>query len=74
VLGKVADEEKIEVSDAEIDAELKKLVQGSDKKEEVEKRLDSAQVRGSMEQLLATRKTIQRLVEIAGGSKDAQEK
>jgi trigger factor len=75
VLGKVAEEEKIKVSDAEISAELEKLVQGTaEKKEEVEKRLNSPQVRGSMEQLLTTRKTIQRLVEIAGGSTDAQGK
>jgi trigger factor len=74
-LGKVAGEEKIEVSDAEIDAELEKLVQGSaENKEEVKKRLDSAQARGSMEQLLATQKTIQRLVEIAKGFVDAQGK
>jgi len=75
VLGRVAEEEKIEVSDAEIDAELEKLVQdAAENKEEMEKRLDSPQVRGSVEQLLATRKTIQRLVEIAGGSVDVKEK
>jgi trigger factor len=75
VLGEVAEEEKIEVSDAEISAELEKLVQNAaENKGEVEKRLDSPQVRGSMEQLLTTRKTIQRLVEITRGSTDAQEK
>jgi trigger factor len=75
VLGRVAEEEKIEVSDAEISAELEKLVRGSaENKAEMEKRLDSPQVRGSMEQLLITQKTIQRLVEIAKGSVDAQEK
>jgi len=75
VLGRVAEEEKIEVSDAEISAELEKLVQGAaENKGEVEKRLNSPQVRGSMEQLLTTRKTIQQLVEIAGGSIDARGK
>jgi len=74
VLGRVADEEKIEVSDDEISADLEKLVQGSENKAEMEKRISSPQVRGSMEQLLATQKTLKRLVEIAGGSKDAKEK
>lgn len=75
VLGRVAEEEKIEVDDAEISAELEKLVQGAaENRGEVEKRLNSPQVRGSMEQLLTTRKTIQRLVEIAGGSIEAEEK
>jgi hypothetical protein len=43
-------------------------------KDEVQKRLDSPQVRSSIEQLLTTRKTIQRLVEIAGGPIDEQGK
>ncbi len=69
VLGRVAEEEKIEVSDAEISAELEKLMQdATGDKDEVQKRLNSPQVRDSIEQLLTTRKTIQRLVEIAGGS------
>jgi FKBP-type peptidyl-prolyl cis-trans isomerase (trigger factor) len=69
VLGRVAEEEKIEVSDAEISAELEKMVHNATgNKDEVQKRLDSPQVRSSIEQLLTTRKTIQRLVEIAKGS------
>ena len=75
VLGRVAEEEKIEVSDAEISAELEKLVQGAaGDKGEMEKRLNSPQVRASMEQLLTTQKTIQRLVEIASGSIEAEKK
>ncbi len=75
VLGKVAEEEKIEVTDAEIEAELGNIVQsasGNKDKDEMRKRLDSPQVRSSIEQLLTTRKTMQRLVEIAGGSADAR--
>jgi trigger factor len=75
VLGKVAEEEKIEVTDAEIEAELGNIVQsvsGDKDKDEMRKRLDSPQVRSSIEQLLTTRKTMQRLVEIAGGSADAR--
>ena len=75
VLGRTAEEEKIEVSDAEINAELENMVQSvTGNKDEVKKRLDSPQARDSIGQLLATRKTIQRLVEIAGGSTDARKK
>jgi len=75
VLGRIAEEEKIEVSDAEIDAELENMVQSvAGNKDEVRKRLDSPQVRDSIEQLLMTRKTIQKLVEIAGGSTDVSKK
>lgn len=75
VLGRIAEEEKIEVSDAEINTELENMVQSvAGNKDEVKKRLDSPQVRDSIGQLLMTRKTIQRLVEIAGGSTDARKK
>jgi len=73
VLEKVAEEEKIEVSDAEISAELEKLaptVTGN--KSEVQKWLNSSQARSSVGQLLTRRKAIQRLVEIAGGSKQVR--
>jgi trigger factor len=74
VLNKVAEAEKIEVTDEEITADLEKLVQGSENKTEMKERIGSPQVRGSMEQMLVTQKTIQRLAEIANGSKDAPKK
>ncbi len=74
VLGKVAEAEKIEVTDDEITAELEKLAQGSDNKAEMKERISLPQVRGSMEQMLATQKTVRRLVEIARGSKNAPKK
>jgi trigger factor len=74
VLGKVAEAEKIEVTDDEITAELEKLAKGSDNKAEIKERMSLPQVRGSMEQMLATQKTVQRLVEIAKGSKNAPAK
>jgi len=75
VLGRIAEEEKIEVADAEINAELGNMVQSATgNKDEVQKLLDSPQARNSVEQILTTRKTIQRLVEIAGGSIDDQGK
>ncbi|GAI44281.1 unnamed protein product [marine sediment metagenome] len=75
VLGRIAEQEKIEVGDAEITAELENMAQSAtENKDEVQKLLNSPQARNSVEQILTTRKTIQRLVEIAGGSIDAQGK
>ncbi len=69
VLGKVAQEEKIEVSGSEIDAEVENATRGAtEKKDELQKLLNTPQSRESIEQLLIARKTIQRLVEIAKDS------
>jgi len=70
VLGKIAEEEKIEVANSEIDAEIKKMTEGTgstEDKEELRKFLDTPQSRGSIERILLTQKTVQRLVEIAKG-------
>lgn len=74
VLGRVVEAEKIEVTDEEITAELGKLAQGAEKKTEMKERITSPQARESMEQLLTTQKTVQRLVEIAGGPQDIPQK
>ncbi len=75
VLEKVAEEEKIEVSDGEIKAELENIARSvTGAKGEVQEWLNSPQAHSSVEQSLTRRKTVQRLVEIAGGTKDAQEK
>ncbi len=69
VLSKVAEEEKVEVSDAEIDAEIERMTQDAgDKKEAQQKLLNTPQNRESIRTMLTTRKTIQRLTEIARGS------
>jgi len=70
VLGKITEEEKIEVSDAEIDTETENMTKAADenKKNELRGFLNTSQVRESIKQTLITRKTIQRLVEIAKGS------
>jgi trigger factor len=70
VLGEVAKVEKIEVSDSEIDTEIESMTQDADeaKKDELKGFLNTPQSRESIEQTLMTRKTIQRLVEIAKGS------
>ena len=70
VLGKVAEEEKIAVSNSEIDTEIENTTKGTtEKKDELEKFLNTPQARESIKQMLITRKTIQRLVEIAKSSK-----
>ncbi|GAI56320.1 unnamed protein product, partial [marine sediment metagenome] len=69
VLGKVAEEEKIEVGDPEIDAEIEEMGKSAtENKEELQKFLNTPQSRESIKQVLVTQKTIQRLVEIAKGS------
>jgi len=69
MLGKVAQEEKIEVSDSEVDTEIENMTSGAtENKDELNKALNTSQSRESIEQLLVTRKTIQRLSEIANSS------
>jgi trigger factor len=69
VLEKVAEEEKIEVGDSEIDAEIEEMIKNSaENKDELRKYLSTPQSKESIKHLLITRKTIQRLVEIAKSS------
>jgi trigger factor len=74
VLGRVAEAEKIEVTDDEINADLEKLVQGAENKTDMKERVASPQIRDSMEQVLTTQKTVERLMEIAKGSKKSAPK
>jgi len=70
VLGRITDEAKIEVSDAEINAEIENMTKSVDekKKDKLREFLDAPQARESIKRTLITRKTIQRLAEIAKGS------
>ena len=69
VLGKIAEEAKIEVSDSEVGTEIKRLTKGdAEKDDELQKYLNAPQSRESIRQILITRKTIRRLMEIAEGS------
>ena len=69
VLQKVAESEYIEVKDNEIDAEIDNMIKGaSDEKENLSKFLDTPQGREAIWRSLVTRKTVQRLVEIATDS------
>ena len=76
VLDKVSQEEKIKISDPEIDAEIEDAVKSTaeGKGEELKKLLNSPQSRESIKQLLVRRKTIQRLVDIAKGSEAGSKK
>jgi len=68
-LGKITEEEKFEVSDSEISAEIENMTKSAtENKDELTKFLNTPQARESIKQTLITRKTIQRLVEIAKGS------
>jgi len=68
-LGKIAEEEKFEVSDDEISAEIDNMTKSAtENKDELNKFLNTPQAHKSIEQSLITRKTIKRLVEIAKGS------
>ena len=68
ILGKMAEEEKIEVIEAEVDEEIEAMAQGAGERgEELRKAFSSAAARQSMEEVLLTRKTLKRLAEIAQG-------
>ncbi len=69
VLDKIAEEEKVEVSSTEIDAEIENMTKSAtENKGELQKFLNTPQSRESIKQVLISRKTMHRLVEIAKGS------
>ncbi len=72
VLGKIAEVEEIEVSDADIDAEIERMTAGSEKKEELVNVFNTPEYRAAIKQSLLTQKTIDCLVEIASGAGKAE--
>ena len=69
VLGRIADEGKIEVTDSEIEDEIENMTKSAaEKKDELQEFLNRLESRESIKQLLTARKTIRQLVEIAKGS------
>jgi trigger factor len=75
ILSKVAEAEKAEVSEKEIDEEIETMLKNADdKKGELQKALNSPPSRDSIRQILLTRRTVERLVEIAGGGKEKKGK
>jgi trigger factor len=74
VLGKITEEEKIEVNDSDIDAEIEAMIISTvENKEQLKKALNTPQTRQSIEQTLLVRKTVQRLGEIAQGLKETKQ-
>ena len=72
VLSKVTEAEGIEVTDKEIDEEVAGMIQGAGEQgEEVGKIFQNEATRRSLANVLITRKTIKRLVEIASGGEEA---
>jgi trigger factor len=76
VLGKISGEEKIEVTEADIENGITNMTRsvGADKKEEFRKLLDTPRTRESLEQSLKTRKTIECLAEIAKNTTETNKK
>ena len=68
VLGKMAEEEKIEVAEAEIEEEVEAIAQSAGERgEEIRRMFNSTTGRQSLKEVLLTRKTVKRLMEIASG-------
>lgn len=67
VMSKVAEAENIEVTESDIENSINNMTRGTaeEKREELRKLLDTPQTRESLKQSLRTRKTIERLAEIA---------
>ncbi len=69
MLGKVMEEEKIEVNDSDIDREVERMVKkAGENANKMNNLIDAPQFRQSIRQALITRKTIERLLEIAKGT------
>jgi len=68
VLGKLAEEEKIEISSSEVDNKVDEITNDAEDKENARQFLSLPQVRQSIEQSLLTQKTLDRLLQIAIGN------
>jgi trigger factor len=71
VLSRIAEQEKIEISEADIENGINNMTRSAsdEKKEEMRKLLDTPQTRESIKQSLKTRKTIECLTDIAKTTK-----
>ncbi len=74
VMGKVAEEEKIEIDASEVDNKVGEITRDSQEKEKMEKFLSLPEIRESIGQSLLTQKTIDRLVQIATGNDERKTK
>jgi len=67
-LGKLAEEEKIEISSSEVDNKVDEITNDAEDKENARQFFSLPQVRQSIEQSLLTQKTMDRLLQIAIGN------
>ena len=74
VLGKLAEEEKIEISSSEVDNKVDEITNSAEDKENARQFLSLPQVRQSIEQSLLTQKTMDRLSQIAIGNSENKTK
>lgn len=73
VLGKVSEQEQVAVSPEEIDAEVNRLVGNSGEQQEALRSFfNSEQSRASIDRILIRQKTLDRLIELTNGAKEAQ--
>src|SRR4030042_113026 len=70
VLGKLAEEEKIEISSSEVDNRIGEIANDSEDKEKAREFFSLPQIRQSIEQSLRTQKTMDRLLQIAVGKSE----
>jgi trigger factor len=68
ILGKVAEQEKIEIGGSEVDNKIEEIIGGAEDKEKARQFFTLPQVRESIEQSLRSQKTLNRLVEIVSGN------
>jgi trigger factor len=68
VLGKLAEEEKIEISSSEVDNKVDEITNDAEDKEKARQFFSLPQIKQSIEQSLRTQKTMDRLLQIATGS------
>jgi len=74
VLGKLAEEEKIEISPSEVDNKVEEIAGGAEDKEQAAQFFSLPQVRQQIEQSLYTEKTMDRLLQIATGKAETTKK
>ena len=74
VLGKLAEEEKIEISSSEVDNKVDEIINDAEDKENARQFLSLPQIRQSIEQSLHTQKTMDRLSQIAIGNTESKTK
>jgi trigger factor len=74
VLGKLAEEEKIEINSSEVDNKVGEIANGAEDKEKARQFFSLPQIRQSIEQSLRTQKTMDRLLQIALGTAEGMTK